>query len=337
MSFETPYPFLSFPRWFNGCKDEQKEFGIQNKEQFVLLLARQLKSNARQVYDSCRDREGILFTKTLSSFKETMGPKFVDCSYDIKLRYNLLNLKQKSSISKYIEQEKDLFGNYESMSEKNRIFYLMNNMKPAYLNILNKQNPSTYMEAIDLLIHKGNVLNMNAELTVAKRNDDNMEIDAVFAEEKLYNNQAIGINLINIDNGGKTFWVTVREAKTPIPLLTSHNSTKNFLENARMCWNCGNITAKQKKKQIHRCGKSESLGVNVFVKPDQNFKINQEHKRVEVKEVSLTPEKFTKTSPPIDTGKVEWCHNSEDLNELLNDQDSDLDLELVFYSENKDV
>ncbi|PVU87090.1 hypothetical protein BB561_006465 [Smittium simulii] len=178
---------LNLP-WFGNCVNELKAFGFQNEEQAILLMARQLKGNARQVYDSYVDsNEGGICQ--LAHFKELMGPKFIDDNFDIKIRYKLLNLKHNGSIAKYIEDEKNIFGNYSGMEDKDRIFYLMNNMKPAYLKILNKANPKTYIETINILIQKGNQLNMNAAFTGQKRSDEDMDID-IDVIERINNLQA---------------------------------------------------------------------------------------------------------------------------------------------------
>ncbi|OMJ26427.1 hypothetical protein AYI69_g3991 [Smittium culicis] len=232
---------ISFSRWYSISIDELKAFGFQNEEQMVLLMARQLKGNAKQVYDTLRDNSGQSSIKSLYEFKNHLESKFIDDNFDIKLRYRLLKLKQSGSISKYIEDEKNIFGNYKGMEEKDRIFYLMNNMKSVYLNILNKKNPSTFNDAINLLIQQGDVMNMNANMSTDAqkplRNDDDMDIDYISIKSK--EEEEIGINLVSIDQGGKTFWVTIKEKKQLVPLSTGNQVTRNFLESNRMCWNCG--------------------------------------------------------------------------------------------------
>ncbi|OMJ29175.1 hypothetical protein AYI69_g1334 [Smittium culicis] len=225
---------LSFPRWFNGCRDEMKAFGFQNEEQMSLLLARQLKGNARQAYDALMEGSNSGFSD-LKTFYDTFSVKFVDDNFDMKLRHKLLSLKQSGSISKYIEDEKDLFGSYNGMKDKDRIFYLMHNMKATYVNILNKNNPATYSDAIDLLIQKGDLIAMNANITGVTKNWDEMDIDVV----QLSQQEELGINLVSIDQGGKTFWVTIKESIGQIPLSTSNIITRTFMDKNKMCWNCG--------------------------------------------------------------------------------------------------
>ncbi|OMJ23904.1 hypothetical protein AYI69_g4829 [Smittium culicis] len=233
---------ISFPRWYSGCIDELKAFGFQNEEQAVLLLARQLRGNAKQIYNAYNDENQKI--TSIEVFKTVLEPKFIDDNYEIKLRYKLLNLKQTGSISKYIENEKDIFGNYKEMKEKDRIFYLMNNMKAPYLKILNKSNPKTYLEAINLIIKKGDLINMNTAMSGQKSNDSDMDIDSVeiCCDESTYNcehHYSIGVNLVSVDQRGKTFWVNIKEARTPVPLNTSHQITRDFLDKSKMCWNCG--------------------------------------------------------------------------------------------------
>ncbi|PVU98047.1 hypothetical protein BB561_000167 [Smittium simulii] len=121
------------------------------------------------------------------------------------------------------------------MQDKDRIFYLMNNMKAVYLNILNNKNPATYGEALDLLIKQGDVLNMNSNMSGANVTDDNMmDIDTLH----VHNKEEESINLVSIDQGGRTFWVTIKEKKI-FPISTSSPVARTFLEKHRMCWNCG--------------------------------------------------------------------------------------------------
>ncbi|OMJ26732.1 hypothetical protein AYI69_g3861 [Smittium culicis] len=89
---------ISFPRWYSGCIDELKALGFQNEDQAVLLLARQLRGNAKQIYDAY-NYENQKIT-SIEVFKPVLEPKFIDDNYEIKLRYRLLNLKQTGSISK---------------------------------------------------------------------------------------------------------------------------------------------------------------------------------------------------------------------------------------------
>ncbi|PVU94245.1 hypothetical protein BB561_002729 [Smittium simulii] len=237
---------LSFNRWYDYCVDELKTFGFQNEEQCVLLLIRQLRSNARQTYDAYKmlNNQQIL---TLGKFKDILEPKFIDDNYDIKLRYRLLNLKQSGTIAKYIEAEKDIFGNYKDMNDKDRIFYLMNNIKPSYLKILNKRNPKTYLDAINALIERGDQIIMNAALSGKGLSEDSMDLDNIEFQDPRINTEpeetsdSVELNLISVENGGKTFWVTVKETKKPFkfPLNTSHSATRTFLDNSKLCWNCG--------------------------------------------------------------------------------------------------
>ncbi|PVU95060.1 hypothetical protein BB561_002077 [Smittium simulii] len=95
-SFPLTTPCLS---WFNNCVNELKAFGFQNEEQAIFLMARQLRGNVRQFYDSyCDANEGGM--GQLKHFKEVMGPKFIDDNFDIKIKYKPLNLKQSGSIAK---------------------------------------------------------------------------------------------------------------------------------------------------------------------------------------------------------------------------------------------
>ncbi|PVU87823.1 hypothetical protein BB561_006157, partial [Smittium simulii] len=121
---------LSFERWFNYCVNELKTFGFQNKEQSVLLMERQLRKNARQIYNSYCDT------------------------------------------------------NEERISTPN----------------------------------------------------DNMDIDVNAIETKNMEYK-IDINLVSVDQGRKSFWLTIKETgkNHKISLNTAHPLTKSFLDIARMC------------------------------------------------------------------------------------------------------
>ncbi|OMJ14518.1 hypothetical protein AYI69_g8570 [Smittium culicis] len=299
---------LSFTRWYEACVEELAAFGFQNEEQAVLLMARQLKGNARQIYDAFKNGNEKGRIENLTTFKNLLEPEFIDDNHDIKLRYNLLNLKQTSSISKYIENEKDLYGNYKGMSDKDRIFYLMNNMKPTYLKILTKSNPKTYLEAISLLIQKGDVINMNAAMTGSKHSDDSMDVDAVEIDDY---SSTIGVNLVSIDQRGKTFWVTVKEPKAPVPLNTSHQ--KRLHRN-------GQSLAEEAKIRPHTAGKSFTPGVRVLDTPGVN-KFNQEFIGVEVDggpSIPIMEKKFPQ-DPQKTSGKINFEENGGfKLKEMLN-------------------
>ncbi|PVU87421.1 hypothetical protein BB561_006344 [Smittium simulii] len=77
---------LSFKRWFNNCVDKLKAFGF--------------------TYDALKYDNPNMRIFTLAILKETLENRFVDISYDIKLRFRLLNLKQTVDIAKYIEEKK---------------------------------------------------------------------------------------------------------------------------------------------------------------------------------------------------------------------------------------
>ncbi|OMJ26089.1 hypothetical protein AYI69_g4083 [Smittium culicis] len=72
---------------------------------------------------------------------------------------------------------------------------------------------------------------MNAAMTGSKHSDDSMDFDAVEIDDY---SSTIGVNLVSIDQRGKTFWVTVKEPKAPVPLNTSHQVTRDFLTKARI-------------------------------------------------------------------------------------------------------
>ncbi|PVU86338.1 hypothetical protein BB561_006739 [Smittium simulii] len=319
---------LSFERWFESCVDELRAFGFVNEEQSALLMIRQLRGNARQTFDTFKYDNPNEKIYSLANFKEILKNKFTDDSYDIKLRFKLLNLKQKGDISKYIDDEKNIFGNYSDMMDKDRIFYLMNNMKAPYLNILNKKNPKTYLEAINALIEKGDQINMNAAMGGKRISEDDMEIDNIEVVKPL---EHVELNLLSIENGGKTFWVSVKETKQPFkfPLNTSQQSARVFLDNAKLCWNCGS------KEHLRRDCKS----------PDNHRRRNRTYARNEDHQAigsgKVVPRENRDTSAPTTPPKTleifpEVPETADITNDLFFNEDFSSDLDLKYLTATED-
>ncbi|PVU95608.1 hypothetical protein BB561_001692, partial [Smittium simulii] len=220
---------LSFARWYVASVEELRAFGFQNEEQIILLMARQLKGNARQIYDSYKnENEDFKFT-SLETFRAELESKFIDDNFDIKLRYKLLSLKQGENISKYIEEEKNIYGNYKNMYDKDRIFYLMNNMKPSYVNILIIKNPASFADAISLLIHHGDVISMNSNMSKDNNrdseDDDAMEIDAILCKE-LDSNENINLKPGKRAEPEINYFIS---GKNNVPRISSKTESEEYL------------------------------------------------------------------------------------------------------------
>ncbi|OMJ16356.1 Transposon Ty3-I Gag-Pol polyprotein, partial [Smittium culicis] len=178
----------------------------------------------------------------------------------------------------------------------------MNNMKPTYLKILTKPNPKTYLEAISLLIQKGDVINMNAAMTGSKHSDDSIDVDA-FEIDDYYS--TIEVNLVSIDQRGKTFWVTVKESKAPdvLELWQQDASNKRLHRNEKSL-------EKEAKIRSHTAGKSFTPGVRVLDTPGIK-KFNQEFIGAEVDggpSIPIMEKKFSQ-DPQKTSGKSNFKEN----------------------------
>lgn len=70
----------------------------------------------------------------------------------------------------------------------------MNNMKPAYVKLLNKKIHTSQINAIGLLIQEGGLINMRASMINHKTEPELMEVDAINVAEV-----NIGLSLVSVD------------------------------------------------------------------------------------------------------------------------------------------
>ena len=181
----------SFAEWVSTCKSLFLALGVENEIQCVHLLLNRMEGQAKveaQAYkrktQTINQEHPRCEIQNIDDFQTYFGPIFTVKGRGQLIRSKLNTLKQKGSIETYIQEETNILGDYQDMSDQERIYLFRQGLNPELSRLILRNDPTTFEETIRICLKRETENILQQTDTQWNLSEDKMEIDALLCQCK---------------------------------------------------------------------------------------------------------------------------------------------------------